>query len=43
MRWIMVRLTVKSKTDPDVWVNLNGPQVMQLRHLHPIENVLAMD
>jgi hypothetical protein len=39
----MVRLTVKSKTDPDVWVNLNGPRVMQLRHLHPIENVLAMD
>jgi hypothetical protein len=39
----IVRLTVKSKTDPDVWVNLNGPQVMQLRHLHPIESVLAMD
>jgi hypothetical protein len=28
----IVRLTVKSKTDPDVWVNLNDPQVMQLRH-----------
>jgi hypothetical protein len=39
----IVRLIVKTKTDPDVWVNLNGPQVMQLRHLHPIENVLAMD
>src|SRR5277367_6224769 len=39
----IVRLTVKSKTDPDVWVNLNGPQVMQLRRLHPIESVLAMD
>jgi predicted permease len=39
----IVRLTVQSKTDPDVWVLLNGPQVMQLRQLHPIESVLAMD
>jgi hypothetical protein len=39
----IVRLTVKSKTDPEQGVQLNGPQVMQLRQLHPIESVLAMD
>lgn len=39
----IVRLTAKSKTNPDEWIQLNGPQVIQLRQLHPIENVLAMD
>jgi len=39
----IVRLTVKSQADPDDWINLSGPQVMQLRQLHQVQSVLAMD
>ena len=39
----IVRLTVNSKAGPGQWINLNGPQIAQLRHLHSIKSVLAMD
>ncbi len=39
----IVRLTMKSKTNPDQWINLSGAQVMQLRQVRAIESVLAMD
>ena len=39
----IVRLIAQTKTNPDLWLNLNGPQVMQLRQVHAIECVLAMD
>lgn len=39
----IVRLSGTTKTNPDQWLNLNGPQVMQLQQLHPIQSVIAMD
>lgn len=39
----IVRLTVTSEAGPGVWVNLNGPQIQQVRQLPIIESVLAMD
>jgi predicted permease len=39
----IVRLVVQTATRPDEWINLNGTQVMQLRQVHGIEGVLAMD
>lgn len=38
----IVRLSVTSKTDPSQWMNLNGPQVMQLQQFHLVEDVIAM-
>src|SRR5271170_3175590 len=39
----IVRLTVDSKADSSEWINLNGPQIQQLRQLHVVESVMAMD
>jgi predicted permease len=39
----IVRLTMESKAGTDDWANLNGPQILQVRQLAVIENVLAMD
>ncbi|SPE33803.1 conserved membrane hypothetical protein [Candidatus Sulfopaludibacter sp. SbA3] len=39
----IVRLTVQSKAGAGDWVNLNGPQIQQVRQLPAIESVLAMD
>jgi len=39
----IVRLTVNSKTKSGDWINLNGPQVEQLKQLRSVEGVLAMD
>jgi hypothetical protein len=39
----IVRLTVQSKAGSSDWVNLNGPQVQQLRQLPVVESLLAMD
>lgn len=39
----IVRLTVDTKAGPGEWVNLNGPQIEQLRQVPVIESVLAMD
>jgi predicted permease len=39
----IVRLTVNSKAGSNEGVNLNGPQIEQLRHLHSVKSVLAMD
>ena len=39
----IVRLVVNSKAEEGDWVNLNGPQVEQLRQLHSVEGVIAMD
>jgi predicted permease len=39
----IVRLTMESKAGTDDWANLNGPQILQVRQLNVIENVLAMD
>lgn len=39
----IVRLTVQSKAGPGDWVNLNGPQIQQLRKLPVVESLLAMD
>jgi predicted permease len=39
----IVRLTVESKAGSGDWVNLNGPQIQQLRRLSVVESVLAMD
>jgi predicted permease len=39
----IVRMTLTSKSSPDFWAELNGPQVRQLRELPIIQNVLAMD
>jgi len=38
----IVRLTVNSKVGNGDPINLNGPQVQQLRQLHGVESVLAM-
>lgn len=39
----IVRMTLTSKSSPDFWAELNGPQLRQLRELPIIQNVLAMD
>jgi predicted permease len=39
----IVRLTVQSKAGSELWVNLNGPQIQQLRQLSVVESLLAMD
>jgi predicted permease len=39
----IVRLTVNSKAGSDEGVNLNGPQIEQLRRLRSVQSVLAMD
>jgi len=39
----IVLLTVESKTGSGLWVNLNGPQIQQLRQLSVAESLLAMD
>src|SRR5258708_35633636 len=39
----IVRLTMQSKAGSGLWVNLNGPQVQQLRKLSVVESLLAMD
>jgi len=39
----IVRMTLTSKSSPDFWAELNGPQVRQLRELPIVQNVLAMD
>ncbi|HET6178002.1 MAG TPA: ABC transporter permease [Candidatus Sulfotelmatobacter sp.] len=39
----IVRLTATSKSGPGDWLNLNGPQIQQVRRLPVIESVLAMD
>jgi predicted permease len=39
----IVRLTMESKSGPDDWANLNGPQIRQVQQLSVIESVLAMD
>jgi predicted permease len=39
----IVRMTLTSKSSPDFWAELNGPQVRQLRELPAVQNVLAMD
>jgi len=39
----IVRLTVQSKAGSGDWVELNGPQVQQIRQLNIVESVLAMD
>src|ERR1700726_4902627 len=38
----IVRLTVESKADEN-WINLNGPQIQQVRQLPTVESLLAMD
>lgn len=38
----IVRLVAQTKINPDLWVNLNGPEVMQLRQSPVIESVHAM-
>ena len=39
----IVRLTVESKAEAGNWVNLNGPQIQQVRQLSVVESLLAMD
>jgi hypothetical protein len=39
----IVRMTVRTKGGPVEMVNLNPPQIRQLRRVGAIENVLAMD
>jgi predicted permease len=39
----IVRLTVESRPGETDWVNLTGPQIRQVRRLHAIESVIAMD
>jgi predicted permease len=39
----IVRLTMKSKAGQADWINLNGPQVRQVRQLGIVESLLAMD
>ncbi len=39
----IVRLSVQGKTGPPSGIGLNGPQIMQLRHLSIVESVLATD
>lgn len=37
------RLTVDSKTDSDRWINLNGPQIFELRNSPVVDSVIVMD
>ena len=39
----IVRLTVTSKAGAGDWINLNGPQIQQVRQLPVVESVIAMD
>src|SRR5438552_18918808 len=39
----IVRLTVRTKAPLPQGINLNGPQIRQLRQVRAIENMLAMD
>jgi predicted permease len=39
----IVRLTVQTKANQSQEVNLNGSQIQQLRQVHAVETVLAMD
>ena len=39
----IVRLTMQSKAGQADWINLNGPQIRQLRQLGIVESLLAMD
>jgi predicted permease len=39
----IVRMSVQPKTGSPETINLNGPQIRQLRQAHAIESVLAMD
>jgi predicted permease len=39
----IVRLTMESKAGQADWINLNGPQVRELRQLSIVESLLAMD
>ena len=39
----IVRLTATSKSGPGEWLNLNGPQIQQVRQAPVVESVLAMD
>ena len=39
----IVRLTMQSKAGQADWINLNGPQLRQLRQLGIVESLLAMD
>lgn len=39
----IVRLTMKSKAGPGDWINLNGPQIREVRKLGIVESLLAMD
>jgi len=39
----IVRLTMQSKAGQADWVNLNGPQIRQVRQLGIVESLLAMD
>src|SRR5258708_25355319 len=39
----IVRMTVRTKTGSVEWVNLNPQQIQQLRQVHAIESMLAMD
>lgn len=39
----IVRLTMQSKAGQADWINLNGPQIRQVRQLGIVESLLAMD
>jgi hypothetical protein len=39
----MVRLTMDSKAGPGDWINLNGPQIREVRKIGIVESLLAMD
>ena len=39
----IVRLTMQSKAGQGDWVNLNGPQIREVRQLGIVESLLAMD
>jgi len=38
----IMRLTVQTKAGPGSWINLNGPEIQQLRQTGVVESVLAM-
>src|SRR5438270_9061123 len=39
----IVRLTADSKGGTGSWINLNGPQIRQLRNVGVVQSVIAMD
>jgi len=39
----IMRLTVLDSAGHDLWVNLNGPQIQQLRQSNAVDSVVAMD